>query len=420
MHGQKNIKFIKFRNDIFLTNSVKRSSDKLRKMNKINTGLIILVIIGTFAANINMIASILPKNEGLNFDNLIEAQPTDNDLYTLEYEIIDEVYDYFIKQADLNGFENICTFISSGLVFESDNSLIVIGHGYFDSRNQYKIADYTSGQIKNLAEQKQIVALLGCYSNVIELDNEIQLKYCSIINLETAINDLINLLDWSVSYKFLPTTNIQLFDFDPGGSGNGWSISNPPPAFNIKRMAYSQEYGIYWDLSTDTGVQALSDFLLNHLNSVVKITLKGEFLEEISPNSNTFTVSTQEVKYATWISNPGGVWKYLNIENTKINGVSKPSFNGCLKVYDLVDNLQSILGLSTYSEAAFYLAVIFIPAGVAIAGAGAFLIKYAIGATVAALEVLAWIGGLLAVTFGCALVIAAIIIGICAFVKRDG
>ncbi len=390
----------------------------MKKITIINTLLIFLVIIGSFLANVGVIASIIPKNVNKDYDGVKENQAAEIDINILDFKAVTEVFDYLKTQAILNEFDITTTVFSSGLLFETENSLIVIGHGYFDSNDQYRIADYTQNQIKRFSEQKQIVALLGCYSSTIKLDNEIQLTYFDKVDLKTALQDLVNLLDWTISHEFLPSMNIQLFDLDPGGSGNGWSLSNPPPAFNIQRMAYCPEDNIYWNLLTSTGVRSLSTYLLNHKMNAIRFNYIGEFLVETSPNSNSYYIIDQNLQFDAWISNPDGVWDYLNFANTEINGVSKPDFRGSIKVFDIITQLVQANGIS-YSEAAFNLAFVFTPIGIALCGAAYFIIKYVFAATFSFLIFLGWVGGVIAAIIGVGLVIAAIYYGISGYIRRN-
>lgn len=396
---------------------LKRSNYKLKKLSKINAIMIILVIFGSFFANINMVSSIIPKNGKRNYDNVIETQAVEIDTITLDYETVNEVFDYFKKQAMLNGYEETITVISSGLLFESENSLIIIGHGHFDSKNQYRIADYTSSRIKNLAEQKQIVALLGCYSNAIKLDNEIQLTYNGKINLRTAIYDLVDLLDWSVSHEFLPSVNIGLHYLDPGGSGNGWSISNPPPLFNTLKRAYCPVHDIYWNLDTETGVRSLSTFMYNHLNTAIRLNYEGQFLTETSLGSNSYYLNDEAVQFDLWMSEEGGVWKYLNFANIKVNGVPKSSYTGSLKVFDIESEMMTALGM-TRQESKYALAAIFGTLGIAFCTLGWQLIAYAIAASAGLLKVLAFVGGILGFLIGATLVIIALVACISAYYAK--
>lgn len=381
---------------------------------KINVILVFLVMIGTIFANINIIASIVPNNNHVYVSG--KENQVINDTFALDYETVAEVFDYFMMQAKYNDFEQISTIISSGLIFESEKSLIVIGHGHFDSKNQYRIADYTANIIRSKAEQKQTVALLGCYSSFIKLDNEIQLTYSYKVNLESALHDLIILLDWSVSCEFNPSTNIQLIDLDPGGC-NGWSISNPPPLYNIRKEAYCPAFSITWNLNSETAIQALSTFMYNHYMTAFRLYYEGDFLKETSPGSNSYYIIREKVQFNLWISIPGGVWEYLNFANIRVNNVPKSSYTGSIKLFDIESEMMNVFGM-TYQESKYALAGIFGTIGMGMLALGCSVIAWAIDATVKWLAILAYIGGALAVLLGIVLVIIALVATISAYYSR--
>ena len=68
---------------------------------------------------------------------------------------------YIRSEATNNNFEITTTVISAALLFESADTLIIIGHSYFDVNGNYFIGDYSAKRIQQFAQEKERVALLA-------------------------------------------------------------------------------------------------------------------------------------------------------------------------------------------------------------------------------------------------------------------
>lgn len=108
-----------------------------------------------------------------------------------------EITSYLRTHAISNDFKFTTIVYSKGLLFLSDKTMIIIGHGNFDVYDQqFFIGDYSASQIQKLAEDKDTVALLACYSQMIALSGKQLLAYDNEIDLITAMDDLLELLQW--------------------------------------------------------------------------------------------------------------------------------------------------------------------------------------------------------------------------------
>ncbi len=389
----------------------------MKKITIINTLLIFLVIFGTVFANLNAIVSIMPRDTLERDVNGVDNSTPIVDFDELDVETMIEVADYIQTQATINNFEISTLVYSSGLLFESDNSLIIIGHGYFNSTGQYFIADYSANRILQMTENKEVVALLACYSNNIELENDLQLIYTDRIDLTTAIQDMINLLSWTESYKLNPIKNIQLHALDPGGSGNGWSLSNPPSLFNNVRQAYTYAgKHIYWNLLTDLGERSLYTYMMSHKWQKIEFTYKGDFLEKASSSQSSYYLTEHLVTFDAWIITKSDTNDYVHFGNVyRDNNFQKKAKGDILLdqflkiVADAAPNLIDIR--FQYTALLVAIAAIIIPMGV-------IFIKFALEAS-GLIVVLAAIAGPWALAIGVVLLIAAFIIGTIAIIEAS-
>ena len=179
--------------------------------------------------------------------------------------------------------------------------------------------------------------------------------------------------------------------------------------FNYERLAYSVQANIYWDLGTENGIKNLSTFMLNNKNYPIRFTLSGEFLVAVSPTSSSYYVNVYDVQFFAWILTAAYI-DYLYVSNVYLDGeLQNTEFT--VKVNDILNDLMSIQDL-TLAEAKFALAGIFLPAGIALIGAGYALMKVAFACTVKALAILGLFAGWIVLVAGLAFFIAAIVLGI--------
>ncbi len=388
----------------------KRNDKKMKKITTINTLLVFLVIIGTIFANLSTVVSIMPKSTTERDVEIVDNSTT---IATNEFDVktLTEIADYMSDQAAQNDFEISTMVYSSGLLFESDNSLIVIGHGYFSSNNQYFISDYSTNRISKMAKNKEMVALLACYSSNVELENNLQLTYTDTIDLTTAIQDLFSLLRWTESTQFNPIKNIQLFNLDPGGSGNGWSLSNPPPAFNMMRQAHTYDgTHKYWNLLTDSGVKSLSAYMMSNKYRKIEFTFRGEFLEQTAPNQQSYYINTHSVTFDSWILIEGDLKDYLHIENIYLEGVLQKRQQHNLQVDDIVGILVSEEGIASRVAALTVLGGALIPLAVILLTTGIKLLKIALVAGAAGTSTALGLSATASCVLGCLAVTLGIII----------
>ena len=388
---------------------------------KISVVFLFVILLGANVANIQFLSSIVPKSSAnpIDFTTVVcQEQPqfTDNEL---GYRLTSEVYAFLQKAAVDNNFQITSTVFSAALLIESEDAIIIIGHGHFDSEGNYFIGSYSINQLQQLVVGKQIVALLACYSARIKLPNAIQLLYFNEIILKKAIDDLAMLLNWKLEQEFTPSTNVALSALDPGSGVNGWTINNPPPLFNKRKTAYCPEYCITWDLNSETAIQSLSIFLYDHHLTAIRLNYEGEFLIETPKGSGAYSIVTKSVQYDIWNSNPGGVWDYLNFANLKIDGVSKPQYSGCDKFYNFENEMMNALGL-TRQESKYEFASNFIGIGACLLVAGGGGIAFAFAATAPTWVLwLAGIGGIIAIIIGVVLLIIAIVVTISAYYTTE-
>ncbi len=396
----------------------------MSRVQKINVVLIFLVIIGTIFANINVITSITPANVYENIDGNSENQNILTDYNDLDSNIILEISEYILNQANNFDFKISKIVYSAGLIIETQDTLIVIGHGYFDSDSQYFIGDYSKTNLVKMADSKDAVALLSCYSANVELENNKQLTFLNKIDVVSAMNELFVFLNWKETMKFIPTYNIQLFDLDPGG-GNGWSLSNPPPNFNLLQRAHSfdGDFHKYWNLLTASGIRSLSTYMMSHKYRTVDFTLKGEFLTQVTPNQNSYYINEITLKFDSWVHVESDMCDYIAIEEIYVDGDFQRFENYDYKVDDLLNLMMSSGGIANRVTALGIMAATFVTIGIFLIGKALHFMKIAIAVTVAgamteiglSVSAVSWLAGIAGI-LGLLLIIAAIAIVIAAVV----
>ncbi|NHK32575.1 MAG: hypothetical protein FK730_14575 [Asgard group archaeon] len=328
---------------------------------KICSFLIFFVIIGTVFSNINFIASIIPKNEIERSENKVDNHVVNDNEFDLGYEIILEIDTYFRKEANNNNFKIRNTVYSTGLKFEIGDSLVIIGHGYFDKDYQYCIADYTTNEIIQLARNKEWVALLACYSSNVELENELPLTYNGQVNLQTAVTDLITLLGWYQSSKYTPLKNIILDYFDPGGGGGGGG-SVPEFSEGLKYAYTGWGGGYYWNLNTEAGFLGVGNFLIANRGIMVNVFISNYYYEEISEGSYQLIIG--ETTFNAWVIRKSDMQNYIHMEDFVIDGESNnDEYEGKLNdIKDVLDDDVFLAGVVV--SAAFALAAVLTTVGV--------------------------------------------------------
>ena len=298
----------------------------MKKISTINTLLVFLVIIGTVFANVNAIVSIMPINIVERDVERVDNKTTISDINEFDVKTLTEIADYISIQAAQNNFEISAMVYSSGLLFESDNSLIIIGHGHFSSNDQYFIADYSTNRISKMAENKEVVALLACYSNNIGLENDLQLTYADTIDLISAIQDLFNLLSWTESSQLNPIKNIRLFDLDPGPGGYVEAV------YLMNGVRYAHSRNKVWNLYSGPARANLAAYMQNNKYTLVELTFSGIFAVEQGRNTGIYELEYHKVTYDTWLTIEGDTKTYLKITNVKHNGVRKRTMNRLIKL----------------------------------------------------------------------------------------
>ncbi len=223
-----------------------------------------------------------------------------------------------------------------GLLYETENSLIIIGHGYYDSNNQYYLADYSANRISRMAENKDFVALLACYSSNVILHNELALTYDNEVDLKSAVDDLLDVLDWDQHFAFIPSNNFMLFDLDPGPGAPG-GITDAPFSNGIKYI-YSPSEGLYWNLNTEAGFQGAGNWMFNNKYILVKVYIANDYYKQIA--ENTYQLISGVATYDAWIIIQSDMNDYLRIRNLVVAGVAKKSPND-IKLNSIRDVLAS-------------------------------------------------------------------------------
>ena len=316
-------------------------------------------------ANVNVIASIVPNNIQSN-GNSIANQEISKDTNELDYASVSEISNYLLEQAKHNNYKFSTIVFSSGLLFESEDILIVVGHGNFDSKGQYSIGDFSTNMITRLAKEKEKVALLSCFSSKIKLQNNLQLTYENEIDIKSAIGDLSTLLNWKPIYKFAPTNNILLDYFDPGDGGGG-SYTQATIPFNGLRRAHSFLDGhIYWNLYSSTACTSLKNYMYANLGRLVEFTYTGTFLIEQGAGSGVYDLEYHTLTYDAWITKEGDMKHYMNYDdierdNSDLGKYIKVKMEDLTEAYD-------VLGYEPFIDASNTFVTVLLETGLAFLG----------------------------------------------------
>lgn len=388
----------------------------MKRVQKINSVLVFLVIIGTIFANLNAVVSIMPRNTMERDVKKVDNQTINTNTNEFDLKTLTEISNYIRIQADLNNFEISIMVYSSGLLFESDTSLIIIGHGYFDSKNQYFISDYSTNRIIRMAENKEVVALLSCYSSNIRIENNKLLTYNDKIDIESAMKDLFSLLDWTETYEFNPTRNFYLIELDPGGPGGDDDDDLSDATIFVDGLRYAHSYlngHLYWNLYYDSAIESLTNFMLNHKYRLVEFTFTGDFLIEQGHNTGIYELEYHTITYDAWCSIKSDTKTYVEIDDVKYDGVSKGKYYS-IKADDLLEVLADNAGQAGFLSTSMSLAAIFATIGGALIAAWA-IFKVAARATAgfAPLTKLCGILAIIAVSIAIILAISVWIVSIC-------
>ncbi|NHK32821.1 MAG: hypothetical protein FK730_15835 [Asgard group archaeon] len=310
-----------------------------KSIKKMESILIILVIIGTIFANLSYI-SIKASINKTNNTKLETKDQLINNEYELDFKTTIELSNYLFSHAIFNHLQFTYVVFSAAILFETTDYLIVIGHGHLDSKNHFYIGDYSETIIKEYALDKKIVALLSCYSSMIELNNDVQLTYSHKIDLISAIDDLFSILQWMKNKEFTPTNNILLFDpvFDNGGgAGSTSNLDDAPIWINGLRYAHSYYDGhIYWNLKYDSAIRSLSNYMLYYKGRIVEFVFSGDFLMEHDENSGNFIKEYHTITFNGWVSVNSDTYNYVELREVKIDGNYHEKKKYTLKLEDLM------------------------------------------------------------------------------------
>ncbi|MCG3224146.1 MAG: hypothetical protein H7647_06745 [Candidatus Heimdallarchaeota archaeon] len=175
-------------------------------------------------------------------------------------------------------------YYSEAIVIETEEHLILFGHGSKDTK-QYSIGDISLSTIKNLAEDKEYVALISCYSSTVDLTNRQLLTFNGEVKFRIAIQALSSFLDLELN------THRYRIDFalpipgpiglDPGGGGGGGDLPDPLPEimpmfYYINAQATIDGITYSFNLKTYFGLDCYYQFLNDHLDFVrVSFLAKG-------------------------------------------------------------------------------------------------------------------------------------------------
>jgi len=282
------------------------------KKEKISVMFLFLILLGANVANLQLISSVVPKHNWREpTEQVFEKKVSRNDAHELDYQTLVEVSEFILAAAEKNNYQFDCVVYSAALLFESEDALIIIGHGYFDSKQQYFIGDYSERAIQKMAHGRDIVALLACYSATIVLANKKQLTYQNSIDLLTAIKDLGNNLAWVQKSIFTPSQNILLFDLESGGGGAIEDATIPWNGLRFARTGYDN--GKIWNLWYDNAQILLKNFMLANQGIEVEFTLTGSYLIEIA--TGTYQWYYHVLTYDAWLYMNSDDNIYLHIEN---------------------------------------------------------------------------------------------------------
>jgi len=253
------------------------------KMEKIGMfSFLSLIFLGATIANVQIVCSTVSSNSQSIMQPVAIAEERIHhnvETFELDYQLLKGISDYLFSEATYNSFKITAISYSAALLFEGKNALIIIGHGYYNSKGQYFIGDFSEENIQMFAEEKELVALLACYSAEIDLTAPYQLKYRTRIDLLTAINDLCNFLGWHQKNAYLPVQNLYLFDLDPGQTGPSDFVETN--FFNDAFYAYAYHHltGVYttWNLKSASAIKMANDYLATFQKAVIFIVGSGDF-----------------------------------------------------------------------------------------------------------------------------------------------
>jgi len=307
---------------------------------KISVLFLFVILLGANVANLQLISSVVPKYNWREPPGQVVEKVSKSNTCELNYQILIEISEYVLNTAEKNNYQFNCVVYSTALLFESEEVLIIIGHGHFDSKQQYSIGDYSAEKIYTLAQEKNVIALLACYSASLKFDNKKQLTYLDKIDLFTVMNDLCKFLSWMQATTYTSIENIILFDFDSGDSNGN---QEPTYLMNGLRYAYSihPEYGhkIYWNLYVDSARDALYNYMLGYKYILVIFYFSGNFLIE-QPSGN-YELEYHCITYHAKIIIEGDMKNYLDLYNFEVDGAAKKRFAKKLKLDDINDIFES-------------------------------------------------------------------------------
>jgi hypothetical protein len=325
---------------------------------KMQAAFLLLIIMGTVFVAVNSAAAVMPKQKRSDESKSIvitDQKRTEPNSYELDYTSITEIDAFMRSAAKNNDYKFTRIYYSAALLYETKDALIVIGHGHFDSKGQYSIGDYNENEIHYLAKEKTIAILLACYSDIVILTNAKQLSFTNEIDVLTAMNELVTFLNWEVKNTFLPTNNIALHELDPG-EGGSYDPADVPVLFETKKEAYSGWDGSYWDLSYETSIYLLSNWLLTHDCKVVLFTFEGEFLVELAPYY--YVTEDYEITFKAWFKKELDLNDYLHMKDIYIDGVQQNNPTGTITADEIIGDIANALGCNN-NEANKELAKIF-------------------------------------------------------------
>jgi len=346
---------------------------------KISVVFLFVILLGANVANLQLISSVVPKyNWREPPGQVVEKKEFGTDSYGLDYQTLVEVSEFILGSAEQNNYQFDCVVFSAALLFESEDALIIIGHGHFNLEGQYSIGDYSASSIQKLANKKEFVALLACYSATIKLTNKKQLIYQNSIDLITAIEDLSDYFAWIQKNTFTLSQNIQLFDLDSGG-GNG--LTDAPEFFTSLKYAFSvhPDYGdTYWNLNFESAMRSLSSYMMNYKYRRVEFTFTGTHYVELVPDSGNYVANSHSCTFNAWLSIEGDTQKYVQIRDVLVDGNDqKKDFS--MKLEELMLALDEATYRSNVIAALGIFAGTFVAIGASFLAA-AISLKLAVGA----------------------------------------
>ncbi|UJG43975.1 MAG: hypothetical protein K9W46_02035 [Candidatus Heimdallarchaeum endolithica] len=239
---------------------------------------ICLLLLSANIFNIYMSGETIPNNIDTGYiendrSNPITSTKNEFDVFSkVEYDTCSKVAWYIVEILSKRGIETSILF-SKAIVISSDSILIVIGHGYLKGE-QYYIGDFSSNMITKLSIGKKYIALLACYSSLINLKNEYMLVYDSITTLQASVNDLISFLGFNCNYEAI-IPSIKLFSLDSGGSDEGGSDGENFFEFMIASTYYDGVF-LRYDLNSENSANQYGNFIRAHPGVIFEINCGGD------------------------------------------------------------------------------------------------------------------------------------------------